>query len=112
MQVHGAARRAHVGVLLQMPLAASVVPLGFAWPPVGARPLKQRITALGRPRIGASRRMFGGALCFAATIAVALTAWIAQPPRRAFADEVPQNGWFQRSSGARLVHALQDGNVA
>jgi hypothetical protein len=110
MQRHGSARRVYAEAMLKTQLAASAVPLGCAWPPVGAQPLKQRITALGRPRVAATRRAFGGAVCFAATLAVALTAWIAQPPRRAYAHEV-QSGWLQRSSGARLVHALQDGDV-
>lgn len=112
MQRHGSARRAYAEAMLKTQLAASAVPLGCAWPPVGAQPLKQRITALGRPRVAASRRAFGGAVCFAATLAVALTAWIAQPPRYAYADDAERDGWSQRASGARLVHALQDGDVA
>jgi beta-lactamase regulating signal transducer with metallopeptidase domain len=112
MQRHGSARRAYAEAMLKTQLAGSAVPLGCAWPPVGAKPLKQRITALGRPRVAATRRAFGGTVCFAATIAVALTAWIAQPPRRAYADEAHGNSWLQSSSSARLVHALQDGDVA
>ncbi|QGZ93326.1 M56 family metallopeptidase [Terricaulis silvestris] len=112
MQRHGSARRAYAEAMLKTQLAASAVPLGCAWPPVGAQPLKQRITALGRPRVAATRRAFGGALCLAATLVVALTAWVAQPPRRAYADEVQDGGWLQRSSSARLVHALQNGDVA
>ena len=112
MQRHGSARRAYAEAMLKTQLAASAVPLGCAWPPVGAKPLKQRITALGRPRVAATRRAFGGVLCIAATTAVALTAWIVQEPRYAYAHEVQNGGLFQRSAGARLVEALQDGNVA
>lgn len=111
MQRHGAARRTYAEAMLKTQLAASAVPLGCAWPPVGAEPLKQRITALGRPRVAASRRAFGGALCLAVTLTVALTAWIAQPPRRAYAADT-QSSFLQGSTGARLVHALQDGDVA
>ena len=112
MQRHGSARRAYAEAMLKTQLAASAVPLGCAWPPVGAQPLKQRITALGRPRVAATRRVFGAMLCLATTTTFALTAWIVQEPRYAYADEVQNSGLFQRSGGARLVQALQSGNVA
>jgi beta-lactamase regulating signal transducer with metallopeptidase domain len=111
MQRHGSARRAYAEAMLKTQLAGIAVPLGCAWPPVGAKPLMQRITALGRPRVDETRRAFGGAVCFAATLAVALAVWIVQEPRYAYADET-QISWQQRSAGARLVEALQGGDVA
>lgn len=111
MQRHAHARRAYAEAMLKTQLAAHAVPLGCAWPPAGAKPLKQRIAALGRPHVTANRRVFGGMLCVAATLVVALTAWIAQPPRRAYANEVQSGGLFQPSLGAALVEALEDGDV-
>lgn len=111
MQRHASARRTYAEAMLKTQLAARAVPLGCAWPPAGAKPLKQRIAALGRPHVTTNRRVFGGALCVATTLVVALTAWVAQPPRRAYADEVQNNALFRPSLGAALVEALQDGDV-
>lgn len=111
MQRHAHARRAYAEAMLKTQFAARAVPLGCAWPPAGAKPLKQRIAALGRPHVTANRRVFGGMLCVAATLVVALTAWVAQPPRRAYADDVQSGGLFQPSLGAALVEALEDGDV-
>lgn len=113
MARHAGSRRAYAEALLKTQLAARAVPLGCTWPALGARPLKLRIAALARAPMSAPRRLIGAGVCAFTAFALALTAWVAQPPRRAYADEIEsQTSFFGRSAGARLVEALMDGDVA
>lgn len=111
MQRHSTSRRAYAEAMLKTQLAARAVPLGCAWPPVGAKPLKQRITALARPNVGDGRRAIGAGVCLATALIVGLAAWVAQPPRRAYAHEVERSSFFARSAGADLVEALEQGDT-
>jgi beta-lactamase regulating signal transducer with metallopeptidase domain len=110
MQRHAGSRRAYAEAMLKTQLAARAVPLGCAWPPVGAQPLKQRISALARPSVGNGRRAIGAGVCLATACAVGLGAWVAQPPRHAYAHEV-DNGILARFAGPQLVQALMDGDT-
>jgi len=117
MQRHAGARRAYAEAMLKTQLAAHAVPLGCAWPPVGARPLKQRIAMLARPAAAAPRRLAGALLCGLTILFTGLAAWAAQPARVAYAetstesDRDNDNWLLQRSAGARLVEALMRGDL-
>jgi beta-lactamase regulating signal transducer with metallopeptidase domain len=112
MQRHGASRRAYAEAMLKAQFSADAAPLGCAWPPVGAQPLKQRIAALGRPRVAPLTRAAGAGVCLAAALTMGAAAWIAQPPRYAYADDLERGAsLFGRSEGAHLVQALMDGNL-
>jgi|CXWL01.1.fsa_nt_gi beta-lactamase regulating signal transducer with metallopeptidase domain len=110
MAQHGHARRVYAEAMLKTQLAASAVPLGCAWPPIGARPLKQRIAMLGRAQPARAQRILGGALCGLAIAVMGVAVWAAQPPRSAYAEANERNGrGGSPFLGARLVQALQDG---
>jgi hypothetical protein len=110
MQRFGGARRVYAEAMLKTQLAARAIPLGCAWPPLGAGPLKQRIAMLARPRIAASQRATGAALCTLVTLGAGFAAWASQPPR-AYAETQTSRDWLS-IGGARLVQALMDGDVA
>ena len=105
-------RRAYAEAMLKTQLAARAVPLGCPWPPIGAQPLKQRITALGRPRVAAIAPRFRRRVCFAATLAVALTPLGSRSRRAAPTPTKRRAAGCSASAGAQLVEALQDGDVA
>lgn len=106
---HVDAKRTYAEAMLKTQLAAQPVPLGCQWPPIGAKPLKERITMLSRPLPGTLRSTLGATLCAAATIALAGAVWIAQPPRVAYAEQ--NNSVFSRALGRQLVAAMQDGQM-
>lgn len=110
MSRHAEAKRVYAEAMLKTQLAAQPIPLGCQWPPIGERPLKERILMLSRPRPGATRTMFGASLCALATFAAAAAAWVAQPPRVAYAAERESNV-ASRALGHRLVEALQEGQM-
>jgi len=111
MARHANARRTYAEAMLKTQLTATPVPLGCQWPPVGAQPLKERITMLARPRPSALRAAFGAGLCALAVFATAGAAWIAQPPRVAYAAERNESA-ASRALGRRLVEALLEGQMA
>ena len=74
MTRHGSAKRTYAEAMLKTQLAAQAVPLGCQWPPIGAQPLKERITMLARPRPTSFRIALGVALCSAVTLTAAATA--------------------------------------
>lgn len=110
MARHVDAKRTYAEAMLKTQLAAQPVPLGCQWPPIGAKPLKERITMLSRPLPSTLRATFGAALCAAATIALAGAVWIAQPPRIAYAAD-QETSVFARSLGRQLVASMQDGQM-
>jgi beta-lactamase regulating signal transducer with metallopeptidase domain len=110
MARHADAKRVYAEAMLKAQLAAQPVPLGCAWPPIGAGPLKERIAMLSQPRPGALRVAFGAVLCALATVGLATAAWFAQPPRSAYAAE--QNvSLVSHALGRQLVAALQEGHT-
>lgn len=110
MARHVDAKRIYAEAMLKTQLAAQPVPLGCQWPPIGAKPLKERITMLSRPLPSTARASFGAMLCAFAVIALAGAVWIAQPPRVAYAAD--QNSTSaNRALGRQLVAALQDGEA-
>jgi beta-lactamase regulating signal transducer with metallopeptidase domain len=122
MQRHANARRTYAEAMLKTQLAASAIPLGCAWPPIGAQPLKQRIAMLARPHVAAPRRAAGAAFCALVIGAAGVAAWVLQPPRVAYAevysgsdrddDRDSDTNVLNRGAGARLVQALMDGDAA
>ena len=110
MARHAEAKRIYAEAMLKTQLAAQPVPLGCAWPPIGAKPLKQRITNLSRPLPGARRTAFGSMLCLVGMGAVATIVWAAQPPMVAYADE-QESSAAARALGRELVAALQENNT-
>jgi len=107
MARHADAKRAYAEAMLKTQLALRPVPLDCAWPPVGANPLKERITMLSRPLPGARYTALGAALCALATITGAGAVWIAQPPRVAYAAEQSSSP-AARARDRQLVATLQD----
>lgn len=110
MNRHAEAKRVYADAMLKTQLAAQPIPLGCQWPPIGERPLKERILMLSHPRSSATRTVFGASLCALATFAAAAAAWVAQPPRVAYAAE-RQSNVTSRTLGHRLVEALQEGQM-
>jgi hypothetical protein len=110
MARHANAKRTYAEAMLKTQLAATPVPLGCQWPPVGAKPLKERIAMLARPRPSPVRTAIGAVLCALAVFAAAGAAWIAQPPRMAYAAERNDTA-ASRALGRRLVETLQEGQM-
>lgn len=110
MAARGAEKRAYAEAMLKTQLAARALPLGCQWPPVGAKPLMQRIAMLAAPPPHAKRRKLGAALCVAAILTASVGAWLAQPPRAAYAaghrDTIVSN-----TLGARLVEVMMEGDM-
>lgn len=112
MARHGGAKRVYAEAMLKTQLAAQAAPLGCQWPPIGAQPLKERITMLARPRPTSLRIALGATLCIAATLAAGATAWATQEPRIVHVAEqreaaTPRQGRL----GRQLVEALQEGQM-
>jgi beta-lactamase regulating signal transducer with metallopeptidase domain len=112
MARHGGAKRIYAEAMLKTQLAAQAVPLGCQWPPIGAQPLKERITMLARPRPTSLRIAFGATLCAVATLAAGTVAWATQEPRVVHASQqseaaAPRQGRL----GRQLVEALQEGQM-
>jgi beta-lactamase regulating signal transducer with metallopeptidase domain len=110
MARHADAKRIYAEAMLKTQLAAQPVPLGCQWPPIGAKPLKERITMLSRPLPGAPRAALGAAFCALLMGALAAAAWIAQPPQVAYATERSVSV-ADRALGRQLVMALQEGQM-
>lgn len=111
MTRHANACRVYAEAMLKTQFSAQTLPLGCQWPPLGAGPLKLRISMLARPRPSAKRRVLGASLCALSILAGAGAAWIAQPPRYAHASERGAST-IERTLGAALVEALQRGDFA
>lgn len=113
MARHGSAKRIYAEAMLKTQLAAQAVPLGCQWPPIGAQPLKERITMLSRPRPTALRIALGATLCAVATLTAGAAAWATQSPRvvhvsqQSEAAASPQ----QRALGRELIGALMEGQM-
>ncbi|GAM97623.1 regulatory sensor-transducer of BlaR1/MecR1 family [alpha proteobacterium U9-1i] len=109
---HAGARRVYAEAMLKTQLAAQAVPLGCAWPPIGAGPLKQRIAMLGKPAPTSARHRLGALACAAAATSLSIAIWAAQPARVAYAEQAPQRGanFFASALGAQLVSALKNGD--
>lgn len=102
-------KRAYAEAMLKTQLAARAVPLGCQWPPIGAKPLKQRIAMLARPAPNTAQRAMGAAFCALTIVAAAALAWAAQPARVAYAQTEAAG---DRALGRALVEALNDGDMA
>lgn len=110
MAARGAEKRAYAEAMLKTQLAAHALPLGCQWPPAGAKPLMQRIAMLAAPAPHAKRRKLGATLCAATVLAVSAGAWLAQPPRAAYAAG-PRDTMVSNALGARLVAAMMEGDM-
>lgn len=113
MARHGAAKRVYAEAMLKTQLAAQAVPLGCQWPPIGAQPLKERITMLARPRPTSFRIAVGATLCAVATLTAGAAAWATQQPRVVHISEQRESlaTPAQRTLGRSLVNALQEGQM-
>jgi beta-lactamase regulating signal transducer with metallopeptidase domain/ankyrin repeat protein len=110
MARRGDARRVYAEAMLKAQMSAEPVLLGCQWPPIGAGPLKQRIAMLARPHPTPLRTGLGALCCAITVFTVAGAAWIAQPPRVAYAAE--QNASpGDRALGRQLVAAMQEGQM-
>jgi beta-lactamase regulating signal transducer with metallopeptidase domain len=107
---HADAKRVYAEAMLKAQLSAQRLPLGCQWPPTGAGPLKQRIAMLARPRPTPLRAALGAVTCALTVFAVAATAWIAQPPRVASANERNVSA-SERALGRHLVEAMVQGQT-
>jgi beta-lactamase regulating signal transducer with metallopeptidase domain len=112
MARHANAKRIYAEAMLKTQLAAQAAPLGCQWPPIGAQPLKERITMLARPRPTSFRIALGATLCAVATLAAGTVAWATQQPRVVHVSEqseaaTPRQGRL----GRQLVEALQEGQM-
>jgi len=126
MARHAGAKRTYAEAMLKTQLAARAVPLGCAWPPLGAGPLKQRIAMLADPAPTPRRRVAGALLCTLTVLAAGAAAWLAQPPRVAYAhqgadntdtdtdheDANPLRALFDLGGGGALIDALMEGDRA
>jgi beta-lactamase regulating signal transducer with metallopeptidase domain len=113
MARHAGAKRAYAEAMLKTQLAGYAAPLGCQWPPIGAQPLKERITMLARPRPTAFRVLSGAVFCVTATLAAATLAWATQEPRVVHASQQREaSSPVQRALGRQLVEALQEGQTA
>jgi len=115
MARHGNAKRTYAEAMLKTQLAAQTVPLGCQWPPLGAQPLKERITMLARPRPNSIRMVLGAAACVALTATAATLAWAAQEPRvvrttGVTLSETSANP-IERALGRQLLEALNEGQM-
>jgi beta-lactamase regulating signal transducer with metallopeptidase domain len=113
MARHAGAKRVYAEAMLKTQLAAQAVPLGCQWPPIGAQPLKERITMLARPRPTSLRIALGAVLCGAATLSAGSLAWATQQPRVVHISQQrePAVTPTQRALGRSLVNALQEGQM-
>lgn len=112
MARHAGAKRVYAEAMLKTQLAAQAVPLGCQWPPIGAQPLKERITMLARPRPTSLRIALGATLCAVATLTAGTVAWATQEPRVVHASEQRDSATpTQRTLGRSLVNALQEGQM-
>ncbi len=113
MARHGGAKRVYAEAMLKTQLAAQAVPLGCQWPPIGAQPLKERITMLARPRPTSFRIALGATFCAIATLAAGATAWATQEPRFVHVSEQRETAATpaQRALGRELVGALMEGQM-
>lgn len=113
MARHANAKRTYAEAMLKTQLAAQTLPLGCQWPPLGAQPLKERITMLTRPRPTAFRLSAGIALCAMAIISAGTLAGATQAPRITHVS-TQQSTAATTAAGARgreLVGALQEGRM-
>lgn len=112
MARHGSAKRVYAEAMLKTQLAAQAVPLGCQWPPIGAQPLKERITMLARPRPTSLRIILGASLCAAATLTAGTVAWATQAPRVVHISQQQETTSVrERALGRQLVEALQEGQM-
>lgn len=113
MARHGGAKRVYAEAMLKTQLAAQTVPLGCQWPPIGAQPLKERITMLARPRPTPLRAALGAVLCGVATLTAGTAAWATQQPRVVHVSQQREATVTpaQRTLGRSLVNALQEGQM-
>jgi beta-lactamase regulating signal transducer with metallopeptidase domain len=113
MARYGAAKRVYAEAILKAQLAAQAVPLGCQWPPIGAQPLKERITMLARPRPTSFRIALGATLCAFATLTAGTVAWATQQPRvvHISAQQGEPRSTAERALGRNLVQALQEGQM-
>jgi beta-lactamase regulating signal transducer with metallopeptidase domain len=110
MARHADAKRVYAEAMLKTQLSAQPIPLGCQWPAAGAKPLKQRITMLSQPLPSRTRTALGAALCAFASVGLAITTWIAQPPRSAFASELSSSA-PERALGRQLVESMVQGEM-
>lgn len=75
------ARRAYAAAMLKTQLAPMSLPVGCAWSPRGAHPLKLRIAMLKRDLPGARRAAAGSLLAVLVCVTAGCMSWVAQPPR-------------------------------
>jgi beta-lactamase regulating signal transducer with metallopeptidase domain len=112
MARHAGAKRVYAEAMLKTQLAAHAVPLGCQWPPIGAQPLKERITMLARPRPNSFRIALGATLCTAAIFAAGTLAWATQEPRVVHVSQQREASTAgDRALGRQLVDALQEGQM-
>lgn len=112
MARHGDAKRIYAEAMLKTQLAAQAVPLGCQWPPIGAQPLKERITMLARPRPTSFRIALGATLCAVATLAAGTVAWATQQPRVIHVSQQSESATpAQRALGRQLIGALMEGQM-
>ncbi len=112
MARHAGAKRVYAEAMLKTQLAAHAVPLGCQWPPIGAQPLKERITMLARPRPNSFRIALGATLCTAAIFAAGTLAWATQEPRVVHVSQQREASTAgDRALGRQLVEALQEGQM-
>ncbi len=115
MARHGAAKRVYAEAMLKTQLAAQYAPLGCQWPPVGSKPLKERIAMLARPRPTPLRFALGAALCATATLTAGTLAWATQQPQviRVAAQQQQRDVATpaQRALGRQLIGALMEGQM-
>lgn len=114
MARHADAKRIYAEAMLKTQLATQAVPLGCQWPPIGAQPLKERITMLSRPRPTTLRIALGATLCAVTTLTAGTAAWAMQSPRvvhvsaqQTEAASTPA----QRALGRELIGALMEGQM-
>jgi beta-lactamase regulating signal transducer with metallopeptidase domain len=98
------ARRIYAAAMLKAQLTPMRLPLGCAWSPRGAHPLKLRIAMLKRDLPGARRNTAGSLLAVLLCMTAGCTTWVAQPPR-----EVRSH--LGALSDAQLLQAVRSGNV-
>lgn len=113
MARHADAKRIYAEAMLKTQLAAQAVPLGCQWPPIGAQPLKERITMLARPRPTSLRIALGATLCAVAMLTAGTVAWATQQPRVVHASEQRESSSTsaQRALGRQLIGALMEGQM-
>ena len=113
MAGHANAKRIYAEAMLKTQLAAHAIPLGCQWPPIGAQPLKERITMLARPRTGSFRVALGAALCATAALSSGTLAWATQQPRVIHVSQPGRDAATpaQRALGRELIGALMEGQM-